>query len=167
MDRAAGVASLLSQDNLAFIQQGVSISVASRDVRLVPSLTRALGCRLSDDGLQLRIMLVRSQSQDVIRDVEKSGAIAVVFTQPTTHRTLQIKGYDAGTVPFEALDQDCIARSRTAFTAEIAQLGFPVAFTERLYGVAAEDLVVITFTPENVFQQTPGPDAGALLEPAT
>ena len=165
MNELAGVAGLLSGDNLTFILKGVSISVAARDVRLVPSLTRALGCRLSADGARLRIILVRSQSEDVLRDVDAKGILAVVFTEPTTHRTLQIKGMDGRLEPAVPEDWDCIHFSEQAFAAEIGQLGFDAAFTARLFHADESDVVVISFTPQAVFQQTPGPNAGAQLEP--
>ena len=157
------IASLLSPDNLAFIQQGVSINVGSRDVRMVPSLTRALSCRLDNDGQRLRIALARSQSLDVLRDIARSRVIAVVFTQPSTHRTLQIKGFDAEEVPAQEEDALNVERSREVFGADIFPMGFDAAFTARLCHVDADDLVVLAFTPQAVFQQTPGPDAGALL----
>lgn len=163
MEAASGIARLLSLDNLAFIQKGVSINVASRDVRRVPSLTRALSCRLDDDGGRLRIAVSRSQGRDLLRDIEKSGVIAVVFTEPSTHRTLQIKGIDAGEVTPDAADFESLARTRIAFGAEIGRLGFDAAFNQRLFHVERDDLAVLAFTPQAVFQQTPGPDAGVLL----
>jgi hypothetical protein len=166
MEAVSGIARLLSPDNLAFIQKGVSINVASRDVRRVPSLTRALSCRVDADGQRLRIALSRSQSSDLLRDIEKSGAIAVVFTEPSTHRTLQIKGADAGEVTADTADRACLEHTRAAFGAEIGKLGFDAAFNTRLFQLAPDDLVVLAFTPQTVFQQTPGPNAGALLEPA-
>lgn len=167
MEAVSGITRLLSPDNLAFIQKGVSINVASRDVRRVPSLTRALSCRVDADGKRLRIAVARSQSRDLLRDIEKSGAIAVVFTEPSTHRTLQIKGDDAAEVTVDAADRDCLAHTRAAFGAEIGTLGFDAAFNGRLFHVEPDDLAVLAFTPQTVFQQTPGPNAGALLEPAS
>lgn len=167
MEAVSGIARLLSPDNLTFIQKGVSINVASRDVRRVPSLTRALSCRVDADGKRLRIALARSQSSDLLRDIETSGAVAVVFTEPSTHRTLQIKGSDAREVALEPADQVCLDLTHIAFAAEIGQLGFDAVFTARLFHVAPDDLAVLAFTPQTVFQQTPGPNAGALLEPAS
>ncbi len=161
----AGVAGMLSCDNLAFIQKGISICVASRDVRLVPSLSRALACRLSDDGLQIRIILVVSQSQELVRDVERSGAIAVVFTEPSTHRTLQIKGVGARLESIVPADLASVEQCHVEFREEIGKLGFDTAFTARMFAVPEADLAVITFAPDSVFEQTPGPNAGAPLEP--
>lgn len=165
MECAPGLDKLLSADNLAFIQKGISISVASRDRRLVPSLSRALACVQSEDSTQLRLVLVASQSQDLLRDINAGSAVAVGFTEPSTHRTLQIKGRDARVEPLSNLDREALARSKKAFGHEIGQLGFDDAFNQRFFHAEPHDLVVIAFTPEVVYQQTPGPGAGGVLKP--
>ncbi len=167
MTPPASAPSLLRPDDAAFIQQGISISVASRDVRHVPSIARALGCRLTDGGRQVRLLLVRSHSETLLRDVEKSGQIAAVFTQPTTHRTLQIKGSDARVQPASADDLELVRFSEAAFGREILPLGFSADFNRRLFAHAPDDLCAVTFTPADIFQQTPGPNAGARLETAS
>lgn len=154
---------LLNPDDAAFIQQGISITLASRDVRHVPSITRALGCRLSADGSLLELLLVRSQSETLLRDVEKTGRIAVVFTQPATHRTLQIKGSDARVRKATAADEELARTSQEAFAGEIQPLGFSRAFNDRLFAHAEADLCVVSFTPVDLFQQTPGPQAGTRI----
>src|SRR3989338_7377095 len=95
MSATAHTPAVLRPEDADFIRSGVSVCVASRDVRHVPSLARALGCGMSDGGRTLRLLLVRSQCEVLLRDLEKSGQIAVVFTRPSTHRSLQIKGSDA------------------------------------------------------------------------
>ena len=154
----------ISPEGAAFIQQGVSINVASRDVRHVPSLSRALGCRIAPDGKTLSIVMVASQCETLIRDLQKTAAIAVVFSQPSTHRSLQIKGHDAVVTPPTDEDRALVASTRLAFAAEIAPLGFPKEFSDRLFQHAPDDLCVVTFTPEAVYRQTPGAGAGTRLE---
>ena len=161
---SAGISALLSRENLAFIQQGVSINVASRDVRMVPSLARAMGCRLSDDGSALRVSLARPHARELIRDVERSSALAVVFSQPSTHKSLQIKGSDARICSPEEADWTRHSDNSAAFAAEIGQLGFSLAFSQCLFAAEPGDLVIIEFTPSQVFEQTPGPHAGEPLE---
>lgn len=153
----------LCPDDAAFIQQGLSISVASRDVRHVPSIARALGCRLSPDGQTVRLLLVRPQCETLLRDLEKTRQIAAVFTQPTTNRTLQIKGVDARVQAATAEDLALARCSEEAFGGEIGQLGFAREFNQRLFAFAPADLCAVTFTPADLFQQTPGPHAGERL----
>lgn len=167
MGHNAGLQGRLSADLLAFVQKGISVSVASRDRRLVPSVSRALACVASEDGRQLRLLVVRSQAVELVRDLECCGAIAVGFTEPSTHRTLQIKGGDAALVTITPRDQEALARSEVAFGGQIEPLGFDQAYTRRLFSARPDDLVVIAFTPDKVYQQTPGRAAGALWEPGS
>jgi len=154
----------ISPDDAEFIQLGISITVASRDVRHVPSLSRALGCRITADGRQLELVMIRPQGETLFRDLEKTGAIAVVFSQPTTHRTLQIKGSDAVIRPGDADDMALARRCGQEFAEEIGKIGFPGHFTQRMFQCDQNDLCVVRFTPADLFQQTPGPNAGARLE---
>lgn len=153
--------SLISSDDAAFIQQGVSICVASRDVRHVPSLSRALACRI--DGEQLHLVLSRSQCVALVRDIEKSREIAVVFTQPSTHRTLQIKGHDAKVLPANPDDIELTRQAEAGFALDLEKIGFGHAFVRRMFACDNEDLCVVRFTPSDVFVQTPGPNAGNRL----
>lgn len=157
--------SLLRPDDAEFIQQGISICVASRDVRHVPSLSRAFACRIADDG-KLHLILARSHGMQLVNDLQKSAQIAVVFTQPSTHRTLQIKGSDARVSAPVPADIECLQRTETAFTRELATIGFAADFVRRLFTCERDDLCVVSFTPADVFLQTPGPQAGSRREPA-
>src|SRR5688572_12281551 len=76
----------------AFIQSGVSIMVGSRGANNVPCLARAMGCRVSADRSRVTILVAKTQSAPVLDAVRTTGAIAVVFSQPTTHGTIQLKG---------------------------------------------------------------------------
>lgn len=154
---------LLRPEDAAFIQQGISICVASRDVRHVPSLSRAFACRIAADG-KILLILSRSHSVQLVHDIERSARIAVVFSQPTTHRTLQIKGSDARLLTVTPADIECLQRSETAFAQELARIGFAADFVRRMFECDHDDLRVISFTPDDVFLQTPGPNAGARRE---
>jgi len=154
----------ISAEDAAFIQQGISITVASRDVRHVPSLSRALACRISPDGKQLEVVVLQSQSESLLLDLRKSAAIAVVFSQPTTHRSLQIKGSDAEVTQADSEHVQLALDYTAAFGGELAQLGFGPEFRARMFAWEAGDLRVVRFTPHDLYLQTPGPNAGARLE---
>ena len=85
----------LSDEQIDFIQGGVSISLASRDVRRVPSVSKAVACRVAADRRRVCVLLDAGQSHTLLRDVASCGALAATFCQPSTHRTLQLKGRDA------------------------------------------------------------------------
>lgn len=163
MANSPDTSALLRPEDETFIQQGISICVASRDVRHVPSISRALACRVNEDG-RLTLILSRSQSAQLIRDLERFAQIAVVFTQPSTHRSLQIKGSDARVASAGPSDRDLVVKTEQAFVAELAKIGFPAESVRPMFACAEEDLCVVTFTPADIFTQTPGPGAGARQE---
>lgn len=153
-------ATIVTDDDARFMLGGVSISVASRDRRFVPSLARSAGCRLSTDRQQVTVLVLRSQARQLLQDITATGAIAVVFSEPSTHRTIQLKGVDAAV--HKALPSDAAVADihRTAFAGDIVPLGYVRELAYAIHGFAPDDMQAITFTPTDIFQQTPGPGAG-------
>lgn len=154
---------VLDEAHAAFIQGGVSMYVASRGKSDMPSLVRALGCRVSPDRRRVTVFVARSQAMAVLEDMRRTGAIAVVFTQPSTHRSIQLKGHDAAPAQLEASDPEIMAALVKAFAVELGPLGYPAALVETMLACDTDDLVAIAFTPDAAFSQTPGARAGAPL----
>jgi hypothetical protein len=154
---------LLDEDNAAFIQTGISILAASRDEALVPSIARASGCRVSQDRRAVSIFLPPSQAAQLVADVRRCARIAVVFSRPSTHRTLQLKGDDARVRAATAEEAASVPGYVEAFAREIALLGHTDEQARTMFEFRAEDLVAIDFTPNAAFEQTPGPKAGTPL----
>lgn len=145
----------------AFLHGGLAFSVASRGPDNVPSVARALGCHLTADQRRLRVLLSRPQTEGLLADFRANGAIALVCTEPSTHRSLQVKGRDA--VVEEALDRADGLRAqahRESFLAEVVPLGYPEALIRTFLACADEDLAAVTFTPTEAYDQTPGLHAG-------
>ena len=158
---------LLDEDNAAFIQTGISIVAASRDDALVPSIARVSGCRVSEDRRAVSVFLPQSQAAELVADVRRCACIAVVFSRPSTHRTLQLKAVDARVRTTTSDDAAIVARYVDAFAREIALLGHSDEQARVMLEVGADDLVAIDFTPNAAFEQTPGPKAGSPLKAAT
>ena len=153
----------LSDDICDFLSGGVSIIVAARNALLRPSISRARGCRVVRDGdRRLRILVSIAQAGDLLDDVRSTGLVAVTFSVPSTHRTLQFKGVDAHIAPVDDDDRAVMRAYAKAFAMEIRPLGFSGEFAQTFL-TAPDDEVAIEFTPNDVFQQTPGPQAGARL----
>lgn len=99
----------------------------------------------------------------VLDDIRRTGAIAAVFSRPSTHETLQLKGVDARIVPAEPGDDALARRYVDAFVAELVPYGYPEAVIRAFLTCPPEDLVAVQFTPVAAFSQTPGPQAGEPL----
>jgi hypothetical protein len=153
----------LPQDLLAMIARGVSVNVASRDASLRPSLMRAVGSDISADGSRVTVYLARSQSRQLIQDIASTGQLAVVFSEPATHRTVQLKAGSATHRPATEADRPLLARYLGSMEHEIGRVGYPPVVTRAMLAHKLEDVVAVTFTPEQAFDQTPGPQAGRRL----
>ena len=155
--------SLNDEANFALLRTGFMVTVASRDAAHVPSVTRALGCRVSPDRRRVTVFLLASQSATLLRDLRATGAIAAVFSQPSTHRTIQLKGSDALLGAIEPGDLELIEANAAAALADLVLSGFPESFGRTMFAYDAPDVVAVGFTPSTAFFQTPGPQAGRRL----
>lgn len=154
---------LLDEARAAFIQRFVGINVAARDADRLPSVTRGLGCKVSTDRREVTVFVSVPRAERVLAALRDNGVIAVVFGQPTTHASLQLKGSDARIGPLEDGDRAVIEACRESFVADLAQVGYTPEFARASVPSSDEELVAVRFTPSAVFDQTPGPGAGQRL----
>ncbi len=147
-----------------FIQGGVSVVIASSNAGLEPDVVRGCGCRVSRDLRRVTVLFDRSRDDRVLDDFAANGRIAVVFTQPSTHRTIQLKGTDAALVRTASSDRLVMQAHREMWIEELGLVGYTREFSAAVWGPLPETLAAIAFTPTSAFQQTPGPGAGQPLE---
>jgi hypothetical protein len=153
----------LPPDTLATMQRGVSVIVGSRDAALRPSVMRAVGSKVAADGGEITVYLARSQSRQLLQDIAATGHIAVVFSEPATHRTLQLKATRAQLRNAGPEDAPQLERYLASMEREVQRVGFAPEITRAMLAHRLEDVVAVSFRPEQAFDQTPGPRAGAPL----
>jgi hypothetical protein len=163
--------SLISAAFATVLEGGMSINVAARDARNLPSISRALGCRFSRDRRRLTVFLSRAQAAAVLADVRDNGAVAVVFADPSTHESWQFKGADAREEPLARGDAGRIRTYVETFVRDVTPLGHRPELIRLLFAGPREtpppdDWAAVTFTPADVFTQTPGQAAGEPLRDA-
>lgn len=152
-------AATLTAAQAAFIEGPRSIFVASRDASRQPSIARAIGACVATDRRSVLLLVNRLQAAQVLQDLGDGAPFAVVFTDPPTHQTLQLKG----PARLAALPDDAAARASAhidAFTVMIAELGFGAPLIDAMFRAAPDTLAAIHLAPQSVFEQTPGPQAG-------
>lgn len=153
----------LPAEMLAMVRRGVSAIVASRDADLRPSLMRAMGTRIEDDTSAITVYVSRTQSRQLLQDVAATGHIAVVFSEPSTHRTMQVKATSATMRNADASDVAVLARYLASMEQELGRINIPRPLTRAMLAHRLDDVVAIRFEPEFAFDQTPGPRAGTRL----
>jgi len=157
------MAALLSPTHIALIAQGVSAIVSSRSADLRPSIMRAMGTQISPDGQRITIFLRPSQSAQLLADIDAGGPIAVVFSDPPTNRTLQLKAGGAHMHPATASDRAILRRYLVSMQHLVGQVGYGPDYVAAMLSTPPDDLVALEFTPEAAFDQTPGRHAGSPL----
>jgi hypothetical protein len=155
--------SILDAATAQFILRRVSMYAAGRDAANAPVAARAYGCRVAEDRGTLTVFVMRQQATELLNSVAANRQVAVVFSRPTTHRTVQFKGLDARVTPLEPGDGQVIAEWVGSFVVELAELGFNAPFVHAACATQPDDMAAIRFTPSDGFAQTPGPGAGSRL----
>jgi hypothetical protein len=156
-------APVLDSGVLEFLQHRVLVSVASRSVDHIPSLVRCVGFRVHQRPQRLTVFVYSRYSEQVLEDIRATGLVAVVFSEPSTHRTLQVKATDATVGPLAEGDWPAVGMHIEAAVAELGPLGYAEQWVRTVWEATPAQVRAVRFTPSSAFGQTPGPRAGAPL----
>jgi len=148
---------------LEFLQHRVMVSIAARSVDRVPSLVRCVGFRVKQASQRMTVFVRTSYSEKVLQDVRATELVAVVFSEPSTHRTVQVKGSDAVIGRLEEGDWPAVEAHVEAAVAELCPLGYAEQWVRTVFEATRAQVQAVRFTPSSAFGQTPGPRAGAPL----
>ena len=96
----------------------------------------------------------------MLAHIASNGTLAAVFSLPSTHQSMQLKGSDARVRKPVKADFQLVASYRRAFVEHLEKLGFACPWTETMLACEPDDLSTVTFTPSAAFSQTPGPNVG-------
>jgi hypothetical protein len=147
-----------------YLESGPSILVGTRDLGLVPEITRAWGPRVSEDRRSVSVCVPLATSAQTLDNLASNGRIAVTCALATDVKSVQLKGACIETMEPDATDLAAVEEHREAFAARNERIGVPRNLVEVLWRRELETspvLVKIRFVPEQTFDQTPGPDAGS------
>jgi hypothetical protein len=145
------------------VEGPVGIVVATVGPNRVPDLVQGYGARVLVDG-RVVVLVARSEAPGLLELLDEGAPIAVTFSTPTTHATVQLKSTRAALSTPKHADLEAFARYRRIFTEELGRVGFDEVYAAALLAAEASDLVAVGFVPEQAFDQTPGPRAGRPIE---
>jgi hypothetical protein len=147
--------------NLVPLLEGlVAVHVATRDADLVPDEVMAAAAHVGPDGRRLTVFLPVATSETSLANLRENGAIAVVMSQPLTHRTVQLKGRAETIRAARDDEREAVERSAAGFDAEVEAFGLPPAAVRRRTKWPCH---AVTFAVAEAYEQTPGPRAGEPL----
>jgi hypothetical protein len=155
---------LIDASQIAFMCGGVSISIATCGDDGMPQLVRGIACKVAGDGREVTVFVPAEKSLAAQRDIAANGAIAVTFSQPSTHRTIQLKSRDAHIADLPPDGPALVDAYCDAFIAEVGQIGFKAPMVRSLLSCPPGQLVALSFCPGEAYSQTPGPNAGKALK---
>lgn len=138
----------------------MSILVGTRDARLRPDCLRAIGARVEREGSELCVFLPFGTVGANLANLRDNGRIAVCFSRPMDHRSMQLKGRVISIAEAGESDREQVDRFRAAYAQHLAFVGVPLRVTERM---AHWPCWAVRFAVESIFVQTPGPGAGQPL----
>ena len=139
------------------------MQLGTRDESLRPAHTAVVGAMVHEDRQTVTVFVPSERAQRALAHLEANGRVALAVAQ-ASHEAYQLKGTYLSKRPTDAEDVARQEAYRKALLADALKVGFPEEIARPLtQGFAYTPGVAITFRAEQVFLQTPGPDAGRRL----
>lgn len=137
-------------------------TVAGPDGR--PSVVRAVGTHVPTRD-PVTFYFRNSTAGLFLKQLEWAKTISVVFAKPWTYFSVQLKGEIHEVRPAAVSDEARLANYATNLQWEVELMCFVPSQVKALLTYDLADVTAISFWPREVFNQTPGPGAGAKLYP--
>jgi general stress protein 26 len=143
-----------------FLEQGVGIHIGTRDENLRPNGARAVAAKVEEAGSHLVIYVSEIAATRVRADLESNGQVAVVFGRPEDERSCQVKGVFVSIRPATDEERPLLQKQWNGFLDQLEKIGIPRVSAANWITWPA---VAIRMKVTTIFEQTPGPRAGAQI----
>src|SRR5690606_29686078 len=144
-----------------FLQGGVGIHLGTRNAQLEPNGARAVAVQVDEDAEHLTVYISEVAFARLRADLHSNGLAAVVFGRPTDDRACQVKATFVSERPAADAERPFLIAQWNGFLDQLALIGIPAAATQ---GWTTWPAVAVRLRATAVFEQTPGPAAGAQLK---
>jgi len=144
-----------------YLSSGMVIVVGTVDAAGWPVTCRAVALVGHDDGLGVTVYMPVATSAETIANLATSGRIAIVSTCPADHGTIQLKGRSREVRVADEREAEIVAGQVELVADALDRIGLPRRMTRSLVSWPA---FAVDVDVESVFDQTPGPRAGALVK---
>lgn len=151
---------MIDRELAAFLEEGLAIHLGTRNAQLEPSSARVSAVTVDADGCHVTAYVPRVAVGRVLADVEANGLAALVFVRPTDDRAVQVKGVFVGSRAAATRERRALMTQWEGFRRSLERIGIPRALTDAW---AVWPSVALRVRVTDLFNQTPGPGAGAPL----
>ena len=151
---------MISPELAEFVESGIATSVATRDARLRPDCVRGVGARVVAGGAAIELLVPVATASRTLANVRDNGRVAVVFGRASDHRSIQIKGRAIEVRDGGEDDRRFAAEFLRRLAGDWQVVGVPAKF---VLSITSWPNVVLRVAVEEIYVQTPGPNAGAAI----
>ena len=144
----------------ACLSEGVSVLIGTVDADGYPACCRGVALTSDDDFGTITVYFPVETGQETVANVATTRRIAVAFSEPISHQSVQFKG-TMRAVRVAREDEALLVRERVErFAAVLETIGSSRTLARRITHWPAFALEIQV---EQIFDQTPGPRAGEAL----
>ena len=151
---------MISKELAVFLEEGIAIQMGTRNDRLEPNGARVVAVRVEDEGRQVVAFVPERAAPQVLPDLESNGQAALVFSRPPDERACQVKGVFVESRPAGSEDERFVIDQWERWVVRLTSIGLPRQTTEPWQ---TWPCVAVRVRVTALFEQTPGPRAGAAL----
>ncbi len=148
---------VLTEELREYMESGVSLLVGSRDARLRPASARGFGVEIDRASCSATVFLAAAGAEITLANLRDNGQIALTFSRPMDHRSLQVKGSVVSIAETNERQQRLQDRYFSRFCEGLVFIGHQEKLLRRIRYCPS---YAVVFRIESMFDQTPGPGAG-------
>jgi hypothetical protein len=153
---------MIDKQLAAFLQQGLAMYIATRNESLEPHGARVSALEVDDRGDSVVAFVPAVSAGPLLDDVKANGQAAIVCAWPPDDRGCQLKGLFVNAHEATEEERPRVVAQWERFRDSLEVVGLPRQATDRWVVCPC---VAIRVRVAAVFDQTPGPGAGAPLAP--
>jgi len=151
---------MLDKHLAEFLEEGLSTHIASRNARLEPNAARVAALQVDADGGHVTAYVPTVSAGPILEDLRANGQVAVVTARPPDERGCQVKGVFVEARAATEAERAVVTVQWERFRDRLEMIGLPRVATD---GWVTWPCTAVRFQVQAVFDQTPGPGAGARL----
>jgi len=151
---------MIDNELASFLQEGIAIELGTRTADLQTNGVRVVAVRVEDGGEELVAYVPLAGSRAVLADLEDNGQAALVFARPPDERACQLKGTFTGARRAETSEREVVESQWGRWLDRLETIGY----ARSTFGHwTTWPCLAIRVRVNAIFNQTPGPGAGARL----